>query len=486
MSSTYEVYKPLQNVIKNFELYDSLLLCWQFSNFFDYKKPLPRNIELPLKIKHPVELVPFQVYVINSWELEFLVSEIILYAPDRVWDHKKSLIRMSDRDKVVNNIRRIRDNSYKSNKDEDVFIELNRMAHQQFHLQVFSKADFIYRNYFIFNSEKINKMVLDTYNLTTLEIFKTGLVLYGLFSSNFAVKLPIKTEIKLVTEEAITKFLSVFSLDISELRKKIVASRKYDDTLLYQFNLIKQYPLILHTDLLCPIPNNLFRQINSGLYYGINRIRNFDQEFGNAFQKYLLLVLEKTNTRNRLTILPEKTYGKSEKKTADIIVKDDTAVLLVECKTKRMIWKSKESLSDTQDLDKDIRILASALYQLYKTFRDYKSSLYPQLKYTRKEKVYLMVVTLEDWYVGYNPFLYEKIRDYIIENFIEENIAATDLVQVPYFIFSAEEFELASQIMNEVGIESYLGRFLTEGGHDAHKDFARRLIFEKEMNETFH
>ncbi len=486
MPEIYDLYKSFRNFIRNFELQDSLEVCWHLSNYLNFDKALPIDIELDSKLRNNFNPMLFRVNVIHEWELEFLVSEIILSAPERVLDHKKSLQSLKDRNRAVNLIRAIRDSLEKDIvDDEKIFIELNRKFHQQFAWQIFSQADYLYRYYSVFSFGKLDSMVKEKFDLTTRELFNVGLALTSLFYSSFESTLPLGSNITTVTSLMINKFLRIFALNIEDLINVIAKSRKYDDTLLYQFNPIKKYPLVIQNQLYCPIPINLYKQFSSGIYYAINNIQNFDNEFGISFQNYLANVIKKVNNTNKLVLIPEEKYGTEEKSTPDIILSDSDSILFIECKTKRMVWNAKENLLNTKDLDNDLKIIASAVYQVYKSLDDYYQNRYPSINYDVSKEVFIMVVTLEDWYVGYNNFLYNKIRDNIIDYFITDNRNARILLAIPYVIFSSDEFELAIQIMNSVGIKKYLHGFIHEGGRDAFKDFKRQSLFSEDIKSIF-
>lgn len=150
-----------------------------------------------------------------------------------------------------------------------------------------------------------------------------------------------------------------------------------------------------------------------------------------------------------------------------------------------MVWSAKGNLLNTKDLYNDLNIIASAVYQVYKSLDDYFQNKYPSIKYDQTKELFIMVVTLEDWYVGYNNFLYDVIRDNIISYFITDNRRASIFLKIPYVIFSADEFEFAIQIINSVGIKEYMFGFTNNRGHDAYKDFNREPIFEDEIKTTF-
>ena len=486
MPSIFDLYKPLRNQIRNFELFESLKICWHISNYLDKEINLPSDIELDTQLKHNFNPILFRVRAISEWELEFLVSELILNSSERVIDKKQTIKNLKNRNSCVSHIRRIRDAYIDLSDTNKIFLEMNRMSHQQFIWQTNYNYTSIYRYFKIFNDNTLNSLIEEKYNLSVFDIIKSGLVLFTFFSMNFNLSTDFEEQLANVNTDVINKFLLKHATIIDSLRNYISDARRYDDTLLYAFNPIRKYPLLnINNFIYCPIPKLLYWQITSGIYYSIFSHASFDNAFGYSFQNYLMELIEKVNSNNSLSIHPEEIYGTPEKRTADIIIEDDDSILFIECKTKRMVWRAKELLTDTLDLEIDIDIISNAFYQLYKTLQDYLDNLYPHLSFNPTKKIYLMVVTLEDWYIGYNDLLYTKLRDNIISSFISDNKKANLITDYPYFLFSSEEFERAVQVIEEVGIKQYCEDFINNGGHDAHKSFNYMQIFKDEVRNLF-
>jgi hypothetical protein len=196
-------------------------------------------------------------------------------------------------------------------------------------------------------------------------------------------------------------------------------------------------------------------------------------------------LIQKVNSNNKLIAHPEKIYGNPEKRTADIIMEDDDSLLFIECKTKRMVWRAKELLTDTLDLEIDIEIISDAIYQLYKTVQDFQNNLYPHINYNPEKKIFVMVVTLEDWYIGYNNLLYGKLLENIVSSFISDNRRSTPILNIPYFLFSSDEFERTIQVIETIGIKNFCDSFLNKSGFDAFKSFEYKSLFEDEVKNLF-
>ena len=144
---------------------------------------------------------------------------------------------------------------------------------------------------------------------------------------------------------------------------------------------------------------------------------------------------------------------KTRKDSVDWIVNEsDDAALFLECKSKRLSWGAKMSLSDQKPLETDLEYLADAVVQTYKTIIDYQANLYGQLPYSPNRKIYPVVVTLENWY-----FLGPAMRDRLVttvESKLEENGMSKGLPEeMPYQIWAIEEAEVGLQLIDDLGRE---------------------------------
>jgi hypothetical protein len=487
MPSTHDKYKSLRNLIRNIEFEESLYICWCFVNYLRYDKPLPTNIELDQKVKRSTEKMIFKLFVAAEWDLEFLVQEIILESPIRIIEKKKSLREYVYRNKVINEIRTLQDFSITSKlSNESIFLELNRISHRQFVWQSHQNLSLFYRYYKIFSYGKLSSLVEKATGFSPNKLFLVGLAFTSYFTSYFTIPYPPGNNINFIDKELQKKFIDYYSLKLKEMKEQIGQSRKYDDTLFYTFNPFRRYPLLkLENKIICPIPVLLYWQITSGTYYSICTEKDFDSDFGFAFQAYVESILNKVNENKKLTIYPETKYGKSEKSTSDIIFEDEKARVFIECKTKRMIMGSRTNINYSVDHERDIEVLASGITQLYKTIEEYKDNKYPNLKYDNRKTIYPILVTLEDWFINYNDKLITALNDKLHEKFATESLNVALLEYQPYHIRSCEEFEEDIQVMSSIGISEYFNIYKNEKGRDAFKDFMFKPIFSEECKSTF-
>ena len=282
-----------------------------------------------------------------------------------------------------------------------------------------------------------------------------ALALTGTYLDKYALFYPPKIDVKNIDQEHLDKFLKHFSLPINELRDRLSNEQRMNEKYAYAFNSLRAYPLIRmeyegRDSIVCPIPPLLFRRITEGLYYEICKEPNFDSSFGNAFQIFVGELLKKANEKAQ--VIPERTYGKPEKRTVDWIVIDKSVLLFVECKGKRLTFEAKVSLTDTTELYRQLDIMANFIVQIYKTIVDYDDGKYPHLKFDKDKQVYPLLVTLEEWFLFGSQaldILDEKIRSKLNSLSISSKI----LDDKPYMICSVEGLDLLMQVSSKYSID---------------------------------
>ena len=148
--------------------------------------------------------------------------------------------------------------------------------------------------------------------------------------------------------------------------------------------------------------------------------------------------------------------ARHRKHSVDFIIRQaEQAALFVECKTKRLTWASKAGLTDVTALDQDIRKLAGAVVQVYRTIRDYRDGHYPHLPFAPGRQIFPAVVTLEDWYY-FGLDLPDRLERAVRTAMAAGGLPEAWLQDMPYSIFSIDEFESASGVINTVGVRDFI------------------------------
>jgi hypothetical protein len=238
--------------------------------------------------------------------------------------------------------------------------------------------------------------------------------------------------------------MQLYSLSMKEMKQRLTAERKLDDTFMYQFHALQSHPLIL-TELngrlahICPVPTLLFWRITSGLFYDLINERGFDQAFGTSFQDYVGQMLEKTFDSRSVKVYPEE--PDTRPKRADWIIDQPTSFMLIECKTKRMTIDARTTIQDDNELRAQLGVIGEAVVQSYQVLEAYKNGKYrpQQYPYEPAKCPFICVVTLENWRLM-GPQL-EKLREIVKDKLLHLGLDSGLMQQAPFVICSVNEME---------------------------------------------
>jgi hypothetical protein len=348
-------------------------------------------------------------------------------------------------------------------------IILNRIAHQQFVWQANrpnSRA--CIRNYKIFNTPEIDAICFKRIGMSVQDLYLCGMAFMGSYLSNPATTFPMKIEIPSLTMGKIHKFLTFACRSMDELRPLLAAEQRYDDSFFYAYNPLRAYPLVQiaareQTFLLCPLPTLLFWRFTGGLYYDLVDDPAFSNAFGRSFQKYVGEAIQRASLGEKIRVIPESSYGtkRRRKDTVDWIATDGESALFIECKAKRLSWGAKIALDDLHPLEADIEYMADAIVQVYKTITDYQAGQYPNFRYELSCRIYPVIVTLEHWHLFGSLML--SILHRLVSAKLEKIGMSLDIVKrMPYAIWHLSELERGMQIVNEIGVRTFMDGKLSD------------------------
>ena len=486
--AVFEIYRPLRNLLNGFNTLDSLYVIWGYSRNYTFNYDFPNDIE-KLRGFNPKEkdLHNRKYYGgLFDHELEFLLREIIINGDFR----KKSASLKSAKYsiKLVNYLRGpLSDGLSKTiNMKDNLFLEFNRLAHNQFDWQMGYSIKTVFRYNLIYSDAAVSKIIFDKLGLTPNQILLIGSLLFSYTGTNFITPLITSSTTDLITVEMINIYLSHFATTIKEVRQELKEYQQINENLLYTYNPLCARPIILEKDgMICPMPMLIFWQMTSGIYYCICDSVNFSHAFGDSFQKYVGTVLEKSCDNGNFQIYPEETFGKQHKRTSDWMVSDIDSILFIECKTKRMRLDSKTELDSNNGLNNDLKLMAGFITQLYKTYLDYKLGLYPSIGYDESKTFIPLVLTLEDWGVNFNHLIMETITNLTEIEFQKANLDTSLLKEFPFNIKCASEFENDIQLINELGIKDYFEKCRTNQITEYSKNFKFKDIYKDEYSKIF-
>lgn len=484
----YNLYTPLRNKIRKYNLVDSIYLVWAYSQNLTFNTPMPSDVELPGNYSPLANVNDRRYRGMQEFELEFLIREFILHCHQN--PTQNTLRQRSELRKVVNYLRFDFDNGiygvHRNQQTNNILIEFNRIVHRQFKWQLGYEREAILRNYKIYTHPVIEGLLSKKFGMTAREIYIIGFYLFHLTGKHFRIQLPFSSETEVVTKEMIDTFFLHFAMTIEEAKKSMTETQRIDDTIYYSFNPLSAKPILLIGDSFsCPLHLLLFLQVTSGIYYSLVKEKGFDGAFGTSFENYVGEVLGYFCDKKKFQIISEQKYGNQEKKSTDWILADKDTLLFIECKTKRMTLASKSEIDQDKGLNDDLRKMAEFITQIYKTYLDYSNNKYPNLKYDPQKKFIPLVLTLEPWYVNANPFIMSLINEAVINEFKVAGLDLSLLESSPYQIRSCQEFESDIQMINSLGIEPLFRMAQSNELIEYREKFKFKELFKGEFQKIF-
>lgn len=454
----YSLYCPLRNYLRKQRLDESLLGIHSHMQFQEFHQTLPNYlVGVPIGYANIRSFSDLLNYHVFPWELSILCKEIILNSPKYGQSH--SLLNWHYLSGAINKLKELEDNISKTYSSKDnVLLEMSlRIPHRQFHWQNVPTMDNPARYWKIFRHKDLHPLIIECVGLDVEDIIKIGLGLLGVFQNKIALFYPPRISIPGIDNNKLDKFLEHFSLDFENLKTRLQNEQQYNNKFAYSYSSLIAYPIIRaewekRDAIICPIPRYLLERVTEGLYYEVCNSKGFDHAFGNAFQDYIGAVIKKLYTNGE--VFPEAAYGKVNK-TVDWLMVDGSAILFVECKTKRLTLGAKMELFNLKELDEELGKMADAIVQTYKTIADYKEGLYPQIKFDPNKKIFPLIITLENWFLYGDPLL-EKLENLVVERLKKFNLPIKLIKLYPYCVMSAETFEKFVLIANENNITAVL------------------------------
>jgi hypothetical protein len=445
----YDEYKPLRNYMRRFDLAESLVDLWRYSLHVIENLPLPGDYSVGIgSTDRELKKVLF------PWDVDILAKECVLNAGT---GGDRTLRKRRDLAVAINHLRRLDGVAFTDGGSEapDVLLEIHRIAHRQFLWQTRRGANPMVRALKVFGQTAVEEIVVLELGMTTQQFMQLGLALCGHFYQQWGMSINQDYGMLGISREVSSAFLDRISCPIEQLRAETIRRQSYDRDWLYTWNPMEAWPLIRfdpdHPDrVLCPIPRYLSHRASLGVFYDLIKSTGFDNPYGNAFQAYIGEVARKACPPPHFTLRGEESYHVAGQKIhgVDWVLSDSTGHLFIECKTKRLTLDAR-SLSDPAALQKDLTVMATAIVQHYQNILralEGKTAWKPD-----GLPVYPLVLTLEDWFI-FSPQVQDMLAEHVRRILAEHGIADQRLEQMPFMIASAHEFEIASQIIAQIGI----------------------------------
>jgi hypothetical protein len=492
--TVFDLYKPFRNRIGRLSRDTALYAIWAYSQWLQLKEfRLPNDIQIdPIVARRSKPKRG-----IYEWELELIAKEVVLHSGLT----GQSLQDWGAFSTLLNELKNLENEISKLNSSvENVLTELLRIAHRQFAWQINRPNTASIARYFsIFNVPAIDKIAREKLGISIPSIFVAGMVFVGHYLQSPAFTLPIHNAIPGLLDVEIEAFLSLTCREYRELRKLLLREQLYDDRFVYAYSSLRAFPLVRmqymgHVSIVCPIPTLLFWRLTGGLYYNLVGDKRFANPFGSSFQNYVGETIQRGCLSSRVKIFPEHEYGDTRaatKASADWMILDEDASLMIECKAKRLTWNAKTALNDPEPFKNDCADLADAIVQLYRTVQDYRAGLYRYPSFDPTRAIFPVVCTLENWHLFGEKT--QSILDSSVAWKLEEaGLSKAMMDEMPYSVIPISAFENVVQAIGKFGVRAIFEAKLKdselrqwEWDIFLQKKFGRvgRLLFEDVMEE---
>lgn len=447
-----DAHRPFRRYIRRLSLRQSLLAIWCYSLHVTNNQQLNAGVAKGLP-----EMELLQEMVL-PWSLEALAREVLLHAHGT---GSHNLARWNDLARALNYLQDLDSVGFKVSGAE-ILDEFHRIAHQQFPSQNSLSMAQITRALKIYGGDDVDHIVQREVGMSMRQLLQLGMAVEGHFMHTpFMAVTYDYSEVFGISREASREFFLRISASVENLRRDIASGQSLDHNWQFSWNPLENTPLVRVQEggveaVMCPIPSLLRRRINNGLFYDLIRVREFQNPFGRAFERYVGEVLSLNCGGSSFTLRKQEPYyvKKGQRHDGvDWILSDSSGHLFIEAKTKRLSLRSKTRLDDPA-LESDLKILAEAITQNYCNIRDALAGITSWKPDSLP--IFPLVLTLDDWYL-ISPNMLAKLDANLTQMMAAEGLPESLLRDHPYTAASIAELEVVSQVMARLGIAAIMG-----------------------------
>lgn len=461
----YDLYKPFRNQLRKLALFPSLHHIWVYQKQAHHQTGV---IKIP------------GITDIYIWELQILCREVVLHAAGK----ETTLSTHQGLRKMISHIRRIIDGIAAidiANATENFSQRaLLTMAHQQARWQYSRDEARLFRAYHVYSDSELAPLFEQITGLSVRAMYLQALAIGGAATKQAGTNATQDYSAFDVTNLERNAFFKMSGTTITSLREALNVEQRYDERWALTFNPMEATPLFNtdhhHPSLFwCPMPQLLLRRVTEGLFFDLMSGKKelgveFGNEYGHAFERYVGRVLHEIFDSNQFSISGERPYevNGDTKHGVDWIVSDATANLFIECKTRRLSQKAKET-GGGEALDKSLDEMAKDIVKFYINIDHAIKGLSTWVN--NGSKIYPMIVTYEEWYLLY-PTAFDRLVEFVKARLEAKKLPATWTESMPFFFTSIAEFEQAGQDINHLGIE----RFFSVGATRTQRHFQLSIL----------
>ena len=489
-SKFFEVYGPLKNKLRGWNLSDLFELFWRYVLFLQFET-MPPNGTIPPEVLRDKAIRRF----FSEWEIEILLREAIICSQLNERG-RIGILKWKNFQGMMNKLKEVDGFIAKEYiNSSNVLEELFRIGFRQFPWQEGQQLRTIKRYFKIWSDADLDSMVQDELKMPYKKVLIISLFLFGFYLKSPRSKVGYNDKLKGISEEEFYGCLENFSKDIEELSQLLEKERLFNDKFNYSFCSLRAYPLIKVREqdeeyVYCPMPPLLANAATIGIYYRlVDKNEHFGDKFGRSFESYIGEVAKVVNDSGGWSIYDDN--GDRNGNTVDWIIEENEISLFVECKTKRVPLSAKISLFSDIEMNETINILVKdGIVKSYKAIQRYLEGDYPNVPF-KNDLIYPIIVTLEPWYL-FGPRL-DHVKNLVREELRNEGLSESLVDKYPFLILSASEFEDMIQVMKRVGMAKFKEVVFDNMGEDSIKNLmgvhfeneTKNLgdLFESELDE---
>ncbi len=332
------------------------------------------------------------------WELETL---LLFFVKNYEWKQDSFDIKKIKQFIDMINCIKMYESPLLDKKDIDVTNLLVAYSSNQFEQQEIWFYKFYRYNYFYsFCNEKINirEKFYSKFSFSYDEIidFSTNIIFWYGFKENYPV------EVLQFLNKKYNKIFVLFSKTRDEFIELMDRFAKSIDDFMYCIKPCNTYPFIEYNSFYyLPLPHCIIQATTKSLMYRFTENDNaLRQDIGFVLEKYLFEIM--SNSKVYSEVLSEKTYGKENKKTFDVMCRTGDNYLFIESKAMVPFANTRclEFNSIEKEKDKICSAMNQVFNQIYNEFLKGKYYFFSEDKETiEKHKCFGLVVLLEESYI---------------------------------------------------------------------------------------
>ena len=337
---------------------------------------------------------------IMPWEIEAFAAYSIIYNSDDAtgildWDAFGEIITL-----IRNYWHEGLTNAEKEGRYPETYFMISAL--QQFPVQgVFLQKLFRYHYFFTFQNDAVNmrQVFMDKMKVTYERLEEFAYILFMILSKESMSKIPaIEIQKVFMAILADSDVFKLVTIDEGEYRKQLQIL--YKDSIVDQYYGLKiqyLYPFISGKDnIYIPSPYLIINAVTESM---LNRITYKDNKLRHTLGKevienYVFDIVKELSTTTWISREIEYYKGKRRLLTSDILASENDCIVFYD--TKAITPSLKLRRFDEEEIKNDIKIYAEDVLQIYKQIKNYLDGLFEVDKKYSKDKIFGVVVVLED------------------------------------------------------------------------------------------